>query len=668
MGKKIISFMSAVLVTFILCTNSVMAEEAAMTKKDLNIVFAVDHSGSMNKQDAQRMIPEMLKVFADTMHSENVRIGYVAYNDTIVARHTPVSIQTSAQRDSLKETMESADNRGETDIGLGLREAYHLMDGCSGRKMIVLISDGETDLRNSNTGRTEQDSDRDMQEIVNTCKAEGTPIVTVAFGEEYEGEDEVLKNISAQTAGESYTAQKPEDLISIFYDLFHTNFTYTVHETGDSIYGEGSQKVNYESKGSYFEELTVLLLSDKEILKADIEYGSRKIQPELMGNYAVAGLIDASGSLTINFDTAQKQRIAIFMIGRRNITPVAEWTGEIYKNKPLDFQIYFTEGEASHINDAEYYASFDWYAEFQNLQNGNTIPVQLKQNGSVLTGNVNFQESGKYKLFLDTGSNAENTYEVSDVTVLNTLPDSIPAGQVELLTVTDEQMINLNEYFEDADSDGLTYKLKEVPLGVAVASVEEHFLHIKPQGRGRGEIVLLVSDGEGSLLGKIPVRVKSLPEAYWEVPLLAVIILAFCLFKLYRRKKKIVIIPDIEEEKKSCYFTGKLNAYFTLLPGEQEEIPPLTFALHHIREKKIVLGDMLKKHAELSDLLELDNVFLYPAENRKIILYHNSNATIMIGSSIVCRKMQYAIGYGNVIYITSQDGTCELEVHYISMI
>lgn len=668
MRKKIISFMSAVLVTFILCTNSVMAEEAAMTKKDLNIVFAVDHSGSMNKQDAQRMIPEMLKVFADTMHSENVRIGYVAYNDTIVARHTPVSIQTSAQRDSLKETMESADNRGETDIGLGLREAYHLMDGCSGRKMIVLISDGETDLRNSNTGRTEQDSDRDMQEIVNTCKAEGTPIVTVAFGEEYEGEDEVLKNISAQTAGESYTAQKPEDLISIFYDLFHTNFTYTVHEAGDSIYGEGSQKVNYESKGSYFEELTVLLLSDKEILKADIEYGSRKIQPELMGNYAVAGLIDASGSLTINFDTAQKQRIAIFMIGRRNITPVAEWTGEIYKNKPLDFQIYFTEGEASHINDAEYYASFDWYAEFQNLQNGNTIPVQLKQNGSVLTGNVNFQESGKYKLFLDTGSNAENTYEVSDVTVLNTLPDSIPAGQVELLTVTDEQMINLNEYFEDADSDGLTYKLKEVPLGVAVASVEEHFLHIKPQGRGKGEIVLLVSDGEGSLLGKIPVRVKSLPEAYWEVPLLAVIILAFCLFKLYRRKKKIVIIPDIEEEKKSCYFTGKLNAYFTLLPGEQEEIPPLTFALHHIREKKIVLGDMLKKHAELSDLLELDNVFLYPAENRKIILYHNSNATIMIGSSIVCRKMQYAIGYGNVIYITSQDGTCELEVHYISMI
>lgn len=668
MRKKLIGFMSVILAAFFFCTSNVMAEEAAMTKKDLNIVFAVDHSGSMNKQDAQRMIPEMLKVFADTMHSENVRIGYVAYNDTIVARHAPVSIQTAGQRELLKEAIESADNRGETDIGLGLREAYHLMDGSSGRKMIVLISDGETDLGNSNTGRTEQDSDRDMQEVMNICREEGTPIVTVAFGEEYEGEDAVLKNISAQTGGESYTAQKPEDLINIFYDLFHTNFTYTVYEAGDSIYGEGRQRVNYESKGGYFEELTILLLSDKEIKQADIEYGSRKIQPELMGNYAVAGMIDASGALAINFDTVTKQRVSIFMIGRRNITPVAEWTGEIYKNKPLDFQIYFTEGKDSRIEDEEYYSSFDWYAEFQNMQNGNTIPVQMKQNGGVLTGSVNFEESGKYKLFLDTGSNAENTYEVSDLTVLNTLPDSIPAGQVEMLTVTTEQMINLNDYFEDADNDSLTFKLKEVPTGIATASVEEHFLHIKPQGRGSGEIVLLVSDGEGSLLGRVPVRVKSLPEAYWEVPLLAAVILIFCLIKLYTRKKKIVIVPDIEEEKKSCYFTGKVNAYFTLLPDGQEEIPPLTFALHHIREKKIVLGDMFKNHAELSDLLELDNVFLYPAENRKIILYHNSNATIMIGSSIVCRKMQYAIGYGNVIYITSQDGTCELEVHYISMI
>lgn len=109
-----------------------------------------------------------------------------------------------------------------------------------------------------------------------------------------------------------------------------------------------------------------------------------------------------------------------------------------------------------------------------------------------------------------------------------------------------------------------------------------------------------------------------------------------------------------------------MNVYFTLLPNGTEEIPPLTFMLHPIREGKIAVGDMLKNYAELSALLELDRMFLYPAENRKIVFYHNSRAAVMIGNSIVCRKMQYALSYGNVIYVTSQDGSCEMEMHYVA--
>lgn len=640
----------------------------AMTKEDLNIVFAVDHSGSMNEQDAQRRIPQMLKVFADTMHGENIRIGYVAYNDTILAQRAPVSVQQESQRDMLKETMESADNRGETDIGLGLREAYHLMDGYAGRKMIVLISDGETDLQHSNTGRTERDSEQDIEEVIQMCRAEGTPVVTVAFGEEYEGEKTELKNISGQTNGESYTARRPEELVGILYDLFHTNFSYTVREAGDSIYGEGSQRMNLETSGTYYDELTVLLLSDRVIREANITYGTKEIQPLLMGNYAVAGLLDAKDDLSISFETQQKQRMTVFLIGRRNITPVVKWDGSIYKNKETEFQVYFTDREGNRLEDTTYYGEFPWHATFQNLTDAVSVPVELETTQMGLKGCVNFNRSGKYRLYLDTGRNSENAYEIAEINVMNTLPDSKKSERLELLTVTGEQMLSLDDYFEDADGDELTFALQDLPKQVVSASVEGRFLHVRPNGRGMGDIVVLVSDGEGSLMGHIPVRVKSWLEAYWEVPLLLLCIILFAIVKIYRKKKRVIVIPDVEEEKRSCYFTGKVNAYFTLLPEGMEEIPPLTFGLHHIREGKIVIGDMFKNYPELTELLELDHVVLYPAENRKIILYHNSKATIMIGSSIVCRKMQYAIGYGSVIYITSQDGTCELEVHYISMI
>ena len=273
-----------------LAAESLLDTESEMTKEDLNIVFAVDHSGSMNEQDAGQMIPKVLQVFTDTMHGENIRVGYLAYNDTIVTQRAPVSVDQEDQRLTLKQTIADAKNGGETDIGLGLKEAYHLMDGCSGKKMVVLISDGETDLARSETGRTEEDSEQDIEEIVQRCQAEGTPVVTVAFGEEYEGEEAVLRKISDRTGGESYKADRPEELISILYDLFHTDFSYSVREITDSVYDGGSQRINCGTDGMSCDEMTVLFFSDQEIQEAGVISGGNRILSERKDNYAVVKL------------------------------------------------------------------------------------------------------------------------------------------------------------------------------------------------------------------------------------------------------------------------------------------------------------------------------------------------------------------------------------------
>ena len=669
MSKKLRYVMIIALILCSLSSIRSQAKETAMTKEDLNIVFVVDHSGSMNEQDAKRMIPQVLKIFTDTMHGENIRVGYLAYNDAVVVQKAPVSIQDESEREALKQTIESAENRGETDIGLGLREAYHMMDGCVGRKMVVLISDGETDLANSNTGRTEQDSEHDIEEIIELCKAEGTPIVTVAFGGSYEGEEAELKSISDKTGGESYEAKEPEELIAILYDLFHTNFSYSVREVSNSVYDGGSQRMGCGIDGTLYDELTVLFFSDKEIEEAGIFCGKNEILPQIMGNYAVAEFSDAKEELTIAFETKQGQQMSVFLIGRRNITPVLKLSGDIYKNKEIEFEIHFADGSGELEENAPDYEGMKWQAEFRNIEEGISVPAALKAADTGLLGHVMFSDSGKYCLYLNADRNAEYAYEVSEIYVLNTLPDAKSSSQVEMLTLDNEKMIDLADYFEDADGDELRFELQSLPQDVVTASVEGHYLHITPQKRGTGDIVILVSDGEGSLMGHITVRVRSWLEVYPAVPFLIVCLLLFAIFKLYRRRKKVIVVPQTaEEEKNRCYFTGKINVYFTLLPTGVEEIPPLTFTLHPIREGKIVVGDMLKSYTELSDLLELDRMFFYPTDNRKIIFYHNSRASVMIGNSIVCRKMQYAIAYGSVIYVTSQDGSCEMEIHYISTI
>lgn len=666
MNKKILC---AVIASMLLCSMNTVcsqAKETPMVREDLNIVFAVDHSGSMNEQDADGMISQVLALFVDTMHGESIRMGYLAYNDTIIAQRMPVSVQEETEREELKQIMASAVNQGETDIGLGLREAYHLMDGYSGKKMVVLISDGETDLTRSDTGRTREDSDQDIAETIHLCRDEGTPVVTVGFGTFYEGEEDGLKKISDSTGGESYEAQRPEELVSILYDLFHTEFSYFVKEISDSVYDQGSQKIICETDGVVCDEMAVALFSNQEIGEAVIVSDGEETEARDMGNYAVARLKDGQTEYTIRFETKQGQQMAVFLIGRRMITPVLEISGDIYKNKEVEFRINFMNGSGGRLLDMSSYGGFSWQAYFQNLSEQSMIPVDIQETQTGLVGSVVFPDSGRYRLWLNSGRNVENTYEVSELTVLNTLPEVKGNDRVELLTLSGEQMLDLEDYFVDADGDILSFTLQELPQDVVFASVENHYLHIVPRSRGAGDIVVIASDGEGSLKGHIPVRVRVWAEAYPAVPLLVIGLLMFAVFKIYQRKKRVIVIPEKIEENNKYYFTGKLNAYFTLLPQDIQEIPPLTFALHHIRDGRIVLGDMFTSYPELSGLLELDHIYLYPAENRKIIFYHNAKTSIMIGNSIACRKMQYAVSYGCVIYITAQDESCELEIHYVS--
>lgn len=677
MRKKFICLTVIFLLLFSTLETYASAQEKIIEKEEFYIVFAVDHSGSMNSLDEQNMIAGTINAFVDTMQSETVKIGYVAYNDTIVDEYPLVSVLSQEQRTELKEIIGSAGNRGETDIGLGLNEAYRMLEDYSGRKMIVLISDGETDLENSNTGRTREDSDRDVQEVITKCRKENIAIAAIALGQEYGENSQELHNISGQTNGKNYLIQEPLNLFSCLCDLFYNGPGYSVYEAGSSIYDQGSQKIRYENAG-VSDELTILLLSDKEIGNADILRSAQEQEEtasnedeiifENAGNYAVARLYGSKENLNISFDTQQKQKVAVYIIEKQNIVPALEWSDELYKNKTLRFRIFFEDRDGNPVDNLVNYENCLWSAEFENLQTGELIEAEIREDADGLSGTVSFDRSGDYILRLGIGEDTQSFYEISGINILNTLPGSVSAKEIELLTITGQHEENLDEYFADPDGDALGYELLEVPEDVVKAEIQENHLLLEPEGRGSGEIKLLVSDGEGKLIGTIPVRTKSVPEACWQVVLGLICIIVFGIIKLWGRKKSRMPLPEKLEDKNECSFTGKLNAYFTLLPQNMDEIPPLAFALHPVREKKIILGNMFSDYPELIDLLMLDNIYLFPAENRKMILYHDCDSAIMIGNSIVCRKMQYIVSYGNVIYITSKDGTCELEVHYISMI
>ena len=159
----------------ILSPQVVYAKEFTNEQSGVDIIFVMDYSGSMKTNDSQNIAKGMVKSFIDTVPSESVRIGFISYNDQILSSISPIAVKTQEQRDKLKSFIDAKAYSGNTDIGLGLKFAYDIMEQETERKkIIVLISDGETDLKGSKTGRDIEISEKDRRDTIEKCKEAGT--------------------------------------------------------------------------------------------------------------------------------------------------------------------------------------------------------------------------------------------------------------------------------------------------------------------------------------------------------------------------------------------------------------------------------------------------------------------------------------------------------------
>ena len=71
------------------------AEEIVPEKEQIEIIFVIDSSGSMKTNDRSGIGIDMVQAFIDTMQTQGIRIGYVAYNNEILSYSAPETIETT---------------------------------------------------------------------------------------------------------------------------------------------------------------------------------------------------------------------------------------------------------------------------------------------------------------------------------------------------------------------------------------------------------------------------------------------------------------------------------------------------------------------------------------------------------------------------------------------
>ena len=671
--KRIISCVFAVIFTClsVVISQDAFAAEISGKKRALDVIFLADVSGSMKTNDPDGIALDMVKAFIDTVHIQNIRIGFVAYNDKIVSSSSPVSIVELSERERLKELIDTVSYSGNTDIGLGLMNAYQSMPEEEGRnRIIVLISDGESDLKGSNTGRTLEQSNQELLWTVEQCREEEVPIYTIAFGS-YEGSKEMLADIAEQTGAGTYSASSPELLIEVLYDIFNHNLSYRIQKVSNGIFARGSQEIHCILDEVYLSEIDVLLISPQKIGESRIQYGENQITPTKTSYYAV-GKIEghqisrAIKELTVNTGTAEGQQMDVYIISYRDLEPVLNIETNMSRNQEYPYEVYFKEKDGSVIRDHAFYQTFEWDLD---VTDSSRNPCEAVQNAEVkegvLQGSVVFERSGEY---IFTGEIHDNlgAYQFQTGLVVENTPPTGGLPEISYPSLSKGGDWNLDEYYQDAQGDQLTYVIEAGDQDLARLQIDDSILSITPLKSGTCMVELRISDGEAVVSQSFQIRIVPFWQTYWWLILMAIFFAGIMIWRfLQRPKAEPAKIADIKSQHR---FNGRLDLYFTLLPEAAGEIPPLVFPMHKVRGSKIRLGDLLQDYPEEAAKLGLDQIWLIADEERKMILYHMSDSTIMIGNSIACKQVRYSVSFGDVLYITTADGTYDLELHYISVI
>lgn len=172
----------------------ILGEEEIVNDEKMSVVLVVDRSGSMSGApiaDTKKAVANFVKNV-----DENIRVGLVAFDD-----RAEVIAPVSDNRTSILRGIDSIYDGGGTSIYLGLEKGGEELAGEGGKKVIILLSDGE----DGDTSR--------IDAVLEELKRKNIYVYTIGFG----GADtDYLSYIATSCGGKFIQAVSSEVLGEIY--------------------------------------------------------------------------------------------------------------------------------------------------------------------------------------------------------------------------------------------------------------------------------------------------------------------------------------------------------------------------------------------------------------------------------------------------------------------
>gem|GEM_PF-2212687 len=430
--RRKISAALAVMIIAAVTLFCVPAGAVGGTTGDVDVIFLVDSSRSMVRSDPDFIRLEAIKLFSDLCSLGSTKVGFVLFGSEINYAQPPAPIDTEADRENIRNIVSGlTETSGQTDIGKAVKYAVEMLagDGYSGKgKFIVFLSDGRTVITNSKSGRTAEDSRKDLDDGIKMAQEAGISIFTIGLNSADSVDEEELNRISAETyADPTYMTDKATELSYILSNIY-------VRHTGAESYGicEYTSDGEYRDipvtiDDSYVTEANVVIMHSKQPEDIQILDGSgapvaadgTKAVLSVGDRYSLIKLYTPGvGEHHISIKAPKGADIGVNCILTRNyyldVTLLTDKA--IGKDTALKFSAAVKNAGGEQVTDAAFLGKLTAKAAVTNSETGSVKEVLLRNENGVFKGEMTLDENGSFTSQVSLYS--ENISIRSDIKIL----------------------------------------------------------------------------------------------------------------------------------------------------------------------------------------------------------------------------------------------------------
>lgn len=403
------SIIRLLLATMLLLLTLSQAALAADTNSDTKIdaVLSVDVSTSMNESDVNKVSYEAMKMFVDMASVQGDKIGVVAYTDQVLREKALLKMNSMQDKKDLKSFIDQLTRGPYTDVAVGVSEAVKVLESGTEQghvPLIVLLTDGNNSL---NAGKSQEQSDKVLNDAVKKAKDKGIPIYTIGLNADGQLNKDVLERISKETNGKLFVTSTADDLPQILSEIYASHLKLKVVPlTGFTANGQ-FQDVAVKIPNSSVQEANISIMSSKPVeVKLFNPSGqeqavpSDKIVYSTSNAYSLIKILNpVQGDWKLQIKGVPQEKININLIYNYDLQVSMELSSSISYGPGATVPIKaYLQSNGQNITDMELYKNAKSTLVVTDLDTKKTQEIPLTTSDKGIEGSMKIADAHDYEL------------------------------------------------------------------------------------------------------------------------------------------------------------------------------------------------------------------------------------------------------------------------------